>query len=52
MFAYVLEVILISLIDLEGFSKKRGQVSHIESSESLEKSNLPICAKGYIISTD
>lgn len=37
-----------SLIDLEGFSKKRGQVSHIESSEEFRKINLPICGKGYL----
>ena len=37
-----------SLIDLDGFSKKRGQVSHIESNEILNNIKLTICAKGYL----
>ena len=37
-----------SLIHLDGFSKKRGQVSHIESNEILNNIKLPICAKGYL----
>lgn len=36
------------LVNVDGFSTKRGQVSHIESSEKISQINLPICAKGYI----
>ena len=33
---------------LEGFSKKRGQVTHINSRDKFSDINLPICGKGYI----
>ena len=33
---------------LEGFSKKRGQVTHINSRHIFSGINLPICGKGYI----
>ena len=33
---------------LEGFSKKRGQVTHIKSKHIFSEINLPICGKGYI----
>ena len=33
---------------LEGFSKKRGQVTHIHSRHIFSDINLPICGKGYI----
>ena len=33
---------------LEGFSKKRGQVTHINSRNIFSDINLPICGKGYI----
>ena len=36
------------LYKLEGFSKKRGQVTHINSRHIFSDINLPICGKGYI----
>ena len=36
------------LMNIDGFSTKRGQVSHLESSGKISHINLPICAKGYI----
>ena len=36
------------LYKLEGFSKKRGQVTHINSRNIFSDINLPICGKGYI----
>ena len=33
---------------LDGFSKKRGQVTHVNSRDIFSDINLPICAKGYI----
>ena len=42
--AYMVE----QFIELEGISKKRGQVSYISSSKTLENLNFPICAGGYL----
>ena len=36
------------LMNIDGFSTKRGQVSHLESIGKISRINLPICAKGYI----
>ena len=36
------------LMNIDGFSTKRGQVSHLESIGRISRINLPICAKGYI----
>ena len=36
------------ILDIDGISIKRGQVTHIESLDSVSKIKLPICAKGYI----
>ena len=36
------------IVDINGMSSKRGQVTHIESLDSVSKIKLPICAKGYI----
>ncbi|GIR86873.1 MAG: hypothetical protein CM15mP86_03320 [Gammaproteobacteria bacterium] len=36
------------ILDINGMSIKRGQVTHIESLDSVSKIKLPICAKGYI----
>ena len=36
------------LINIKGFSVKRGQVTHIERQKDISGINLPICAKGYI----
>ena len=36
------------ILKLEGFSKKRGQVTHVKSKPKLSGINLPICGKGYI----
>lgn len=36
------------LLKIEGFNIKRGQVTHIETQDSILNINLPICAKGYI----
>ena len=36
------------IFDINGISIKRGQVTHIESLDSVSKIKLPICAKGYI----
>ena len=38
----------LQLIDIDGLSRKRGQVTHIESRYKFSDINLPICAKGYI----
>jgi tRNA 5-methylaminomethyl-2-thiouridine biosynthesis bifunctional protein len=36
------------IFDIDGIGIKRGQVTHIESLDSVSKIKLPICAKGYI----
>ena len=36
------------ILELDGISIKRGQVTHIESLDRVSKIKLPICAKGYI----
>ena len=36
------------IFDIDGIGIKRGQVTHIESLDSISKIKLPICAKGYI----
>ena len=36
------------LMNIDGFSTKRGQVTHLESIGKISRINLPICAKGYI----
>ena len=36
------------ILELDGISIKRGQVTHIESLDKVSKIKLPICAKGYI----
>ena len=36
------------ILELDGTSIKRGQVTHIESLDRVSKIKLPICAKGYI----
>lgn len=36
------------ILDINGVSIKRGQVTHIESLDNVSKIKLPICAKGYI----
>ena len=37
-----------NIVDIDGFSIKRGQVTHIESLDNISRIKLPICAKGYI----
>ena len=37
-----------NIIDIDGISIKRGQVTHIESLDNISRIKLPICAKGYI----
>ncbi len=37
-----------NIIDINGISVKRGQVTHVESLDSVSRIKLPICAKGYI----
>ena len=36
------------IFDIDGIGIKRGQVTHIESLDSISKIKLPVCAKGYI----
>ena len=36
------------IFDIDGIGIKRGQVTHIDSLDSVSKIKLPICAKGYI----
>ena len=37
-----------NIVDIDGISIKRGQVTHIESLDNVSRIKLPICAKGYI----
>ena len=37
-----------NIVDIDGISIKRGQVTHIESLDNISRIKLPICAKGYI----
>ncbi len=37
-----------NIVDIDGISIKRGQVTHIESLDHVSRIKLPICAKGYI----
>ena len=37
-----------NIVDIDGISTKRGQVTHIESLDNISRIKLPICAKGYI----
>ena len=37
-----------NIVDIDGISIKRGQVTHIESLDTVSRIKLPICAKGYI----
>ena len=37
-----------NIVDIDGFTIKRGQVTHIESLDNISRIKLPICAKGYI----
>ena len=37
-----------NIVDINGISVKRGQVTHVESLDSVSRIKLPICAKGYI----
>ena len=36
------------LIEVEGFNRKRGQVTHIKTRDNISNIKLPVCAKGYI----
>ena len=36
------------IVNIDGISIKRGQVTHIESLDNISRIKLPICAKGYI----
>ena len=37
-----------NIVDIDGISIKRGQITHIESLDNVSRIKLPICAKGYI----